>query len=191
MKDFFTSTDLGSSLSLDLALSSPPKKLRHILLETLHRLYPSEAARPLASSLMTCMLEVVRSDNEENAVQALKIIIDLHRTHKAVLEEHVQPFLNLVQTLYTNMKDTVKEAFGEAKEGGTTGQVSFLFLSLWLRDWMDRFDPTLPPLIEYVLTLSLALFLVYFLNPQSNSRPTLPWQPLLQLENQLLVVKVL
>lgn len=187
MKDFFTSTDLGSSLSLDLALSSPPKKLRHILLETLHRLYPSEAARPFASSLMTCMLEVVRSDNEENAVQALKIIIDLHRTHKAVLEEHVQPFLNLVQTLYTNMKDTVKEAFGEAKEGGTTGQVSFL----WLRDWFDRFRPTLPPLIESVLTLSLALFLVYFLNPRSYSLPTLPWQPLLQLENQLLVVKVL
>lgn len=118
---------------------------------------------------MVCMLEVVRSDNEENAVQALKIIIDLHRNHKAVLEEHVQPFLTLVQTLYTNMKDTVKEAFGEAKEGSGNGQVSYYSSKKMISSF--QINSTFLPIFD--------------------SLPTLLWQLLLQLENQQLVAKVL
>ncbi|PWN50372.1 hypothetical protein IE53DRAFT_368968 [Violaceomyces palustris] len=90
---------------------SVEQRLRHCLVETIHRLPQHELARPYAVSLMTAMLGVLRDDNEDNATIALKVIIDLHRSFKAVLQEQVQPFLELVKALYGNMKNTVEEAF--------------------------------------------------------------------------------
>lgn len=90
---------------------APEQRLRHIVLETTHRLPQQEVLKPYADTLMTAMLNVLRDDNEDNAVLALKVIIDLHRSFKAVLQDQVQPFLELVKKLYTNMKNTVEQAF--------------------------------------------------------------------------------
>ncbi|EST09240.1 PIK-related kinase, FAT [Kalmanozyma brasiliensis GHG001] len=87
------------------------QRLRHIILETTHRLPQQEVLKPYADILMTAMLNVLRDDNEDNAVLALKVIIDLHRSFKAVLQDQVQPFLELVKKLYSNMKNTVEQAF--------------------------------------------------------------------------------
>ncbi|GAC95952.1 phosphatidylinositol kinase [Pseudozyma hubeiensis SY62] len=90
---------------------APEQRLRHIVLETTHRLPQQEVLKPYADTLMTAMLNVLRDDNEDNAVLALKVIIDLHRSFKAVLQDQVQPFLELVKKLYANMKNTVEQAF--------------------------------------------------------------------------------
>lgn len=102
---------LLDSTPCSFTADAPEQRLRHILLETTHRLPQQEVLKPYADSLMTAMLNVLRDDNEDNAVLALKVIIDLHRSFKAVLQDQVQPFLEIVKKLYANMKNTVEHAF--------------------------------------------------------------------------------
>ncbi|KAN0059794.1 transcription-associated protein 1 [Thecaphora frezii] len=106
-----TYVELLSSIPCNFSSDALEQRLRHITVETIHRLPQHEMAKPYANTLMTSMLGVLRDDNEENAVVALKVIIDLHRSFKAVLQEQVQPFLELVKKLYSNMSNTVEEAF--------------------------------------------------------------------------------
>lgn len=92
------------------------------ILETLHRLPQFEPARPYAKDLMRMMVNVVREDNEENAVVGIKVIIDLHRHLKSELEAEVAPFLQLVGDLYKNFKKSVALAFeGEARASKVEG----------------------------------------------------------------------
>ncbi|CAG8473496.1 8844_t:CDS:10, partial [Racocetra fulgida] len=52
-----------------------------------------------------------QKENEDNAVICLKIIIDLHRSYKHQLVDLVKPFLDIVQEMYKNMEQTVKDSF--------------------------------------------------------------------------------
>ncbi|EPQ29591.1 uncharacterized protein PFL1_02810 [Pseudozyma flocculosa PF-1] len=106
-----TYIELLASIPCSFSADAIEQRLRHVVVETIHRLPQHELVKPFADGLMTSMLNVLRQDNEENAVVALKVIIDLHRSFKAVLQEQVQPFLELVKTLYTSMGTTVEEAF--------------------------------------------------------------------------------
>jgi len=56
-------------------------------------------------------MQIVRTDNEENAVLSLKIMIDLHRNYKTVVADQVQPFLDFVFEMYQSMPTIVKDAF--------------------------------------------------------------------------------
>jgi transformation/transcription domain-associated protein len=56
-------------------------------------------------------MHILRTDNEENAVLSLKIMIDLHRNYKTVVADQVQPFLDFVFEMYQSMPAIVKEAF--------------------------------------------------------------------------------
>lgn len=56
-------------------------------------------------------MKILRVENEDNAVVCVKIIIDLHRSFRQVLEDQVQPFLDIVQEIFQNMEQTVKDSF--------------------------------------------------------------------------------
>jgi transformation/transcription domain-associated protein len=58
---------------------------------------------------------VLRNDNEENVVLALKILLELYRDFKNILEDHVQSFLDFVKDLYRNMPYAVDVAFNADK----------------------------------------------------------------------------
>jgi len=60
---------------------------------------------------MALLMQIIKTDNEDNAVLALKIMIDLHRHYKVVVADQVQPFLDFVFEMYGNMPNIVKEAF--------------------------------------------------------------------------------
>ena len=60
---------------------------------------------------MTLLMQMLRTDNEENAVLSLKIMIDLHRNYKTVVADQVQPFLDFVFEMYQSMPIIVKDAF--------------------------------------------------------------------------------
>ncbi|KAG9303929.1 hypothetical protein G9A89_005839 [Geosiphon pyriformis] len=98
------------------------QKLRNVILETLHRLPQNEALRPYSSDLLKLIMHLLRTDNEENAVICLKIIIDLHRSYKHQLEDQVQPFLDIVQEMYRNMEQTVHEVFDNMATPSTVPQ---------------------------------------------------------------------
>lgn len=56
-------------------------------------------------------MKILLVENEDNAVVCVKIIIDLHRSFRQVLEDQVQPFLDIVQEIFQNMEQTVHDSF--------------------------------------------------------------------------------
>ena len=87
------------------------QKLRNFLIELLHRLPLNDTFKPFATSTIELLLDVLQNDNEENAVLALKVTMDIYKSYKSLLEDQVQPFLDYVQELYKNMPLTVKDYF--------------------------------------------------------------------------------
>ncbi|CEH17271.1 Histone acetyltransferase SAGA, TRRAP/TRA1 component, PI-3 kinase superfamily [Ceraceosorus bombacis] len=111
-----------ASVPCSLQPDSHEQRLRHLLLETLHRLPGIERARAQCKPLLRCMMAVMQDDNEENAGLALKVIIDLYRALKTELESEVAPFLKVVAELYKCMKSTVAQAFDpESSASDSTG----------------------------------------------------------------------
>lgn len=88
-----------------------------VLLEILNRVPTTEVLRPFAPSLLQLCMHLLDNDDEENAVIALRIILDLHKTYRAQrpaagpLEGDVQPFLDFVRRVYENFSNTLKESF--------------------------------------------------------------------------------
>nr|CAG8553245.1 5905_t:CDS:10 [Entrophospora candida] len=91
--------------------NSEEQKLRNLYLEILHRLPQNESLRPFAPDLLKLVMNLLKKENEDNAVICLKIIIELHRCHKNLLEDQVQPFLDIVKEMYANMEKAVRDAF--------------------------------------------------------------------------------
>ncbi|KAJ3022967.1 hypothetical protein HKX48_004725 [Thoreauomyces humboldtii] len=69
---------------------------------------------------MNALMRVLKDDNEENAALCLKVLVDLHKAYKPILEEWVQPFYATVQQMYKHMEETLKETF-EDSPVSTTG----------------------------------------------------------------------
>ncbi|GAN05230.1 conserved hypothetical protein [Mucor ambiguus] len=91
--------------------NAPEQKLRNILLEIIYRLPQTEALKEYVPDLCKALMKILRVENEDNAVVCVKIIIDLHRSFRQVLEDQVLPFLEIVQEIFQNMEQTVKDAF--------------------------------------------------------------------------------
>jgi transformation/transcription domain-associated protein len=96
----------------------PEHRIRLLILEIINRLPNNhEALRAHAIEANSVLMNILENDNEENALVALRIFIDLHRNFRAVLEEkEVQPFLDFVVNLYENLPTTVHEIF-DARNG--------------------------------------------------------------------------
>jgi transformation/transcription domain-associated protein len=105
-------------------LCGTEQKLRNTILEILHRLPQTEPLKEYAPELCRTLLQLMRVENEDNAVVCVKIIIDLHRAFKHVLEDQVQPFLDVVQEIYQNMEQAVKDAFDNPGTPASAATVS-------------------------------------------------------------------
>lgn len=86
-------------------------KTRSIVLEILGRLPHNEYLRPYAPRLLHLVMEVLRTDNEVNAVNAIHIIFDLHKNFRTTLESDVQPFMDFVRQLYATFGEAIASAF--------------------------------------------------------------------------------
>uniref|UniRef100_A0A6U0LAK3 Non-specific serine/threonine protein kinase n=1 Tax=Percolomonas cosmopolitus TaxID=63605 RepID=A0A6U0LAK3_9EUKA len=101
--------------------SDPQQQIRNNVLEVIQRLPPNEHLEQYAKPLMAQIIDVLQNDNEINAVQAVKIIMELYKAFRLHLEEYAQPFLQFVDTLYANFKlivqDTLKNPTTEKAKG--------------------------------------------------------------------------
>lgn len=86
---------------------------RHLLLEALHRLPQHEPLKAHASDLMALLLKIMETDNEDHAIIALKIIIELHRNYKDAIGSTTADFLGLVKGVYENMEEVIATTFGD------------------------------------------------------------------------------
>lgn len=70
-------------------------KFRHVILEILHRLPNNEVLKPYNQELLLLVMSVVDSDNEDNAIQGLRVVFDLQKNYRPQLESEVPRFLQV------------------------------------------------------------------------------------------------
>lgn len=104
--------------------------MRNIILEIIYRLPQTEALKEYVPELCKALMKILRVENEDNAVVCVKIIIDLHRSFRQVLEDQVQPFLDIVQEIFQNMEQTVKDSFDNPDQITTVSVIYSLFISV-------------------------------------------------------------
>ena len=92
-------------------MAGDENKLRNLVLEICHRLPTNDVLRPYVKPLVKLTMDVLVTDNEQNATVCIKILFDLHKVYKPTLEAAVQPFLNFVISLYERMEGNVEKAF--------------------------------------------------------------------------------
>ena len=104
---------------------TPSQRLRNTVLETIHRLpMSSEAVRPYLAELVDLLMNLVRVENEDNAVLCMKSIMDIQRGQTEATGSKVQPFLDLIKEMFDGMSQTVKDTFdapSAAPNGGGGG----------------------------------------------------------------------
>ncbi|KAJ2262807.1 transcription-associated protein 1 [Coemansia sp. RSA 376] len=88
--------------------SAPEQKLRSTILEIIQRIPHSEVFRPIVLEVVTTLLSLVKIENEDNAVVCLKIIYELHRMYRQLLESVAGPFLELAAEIYRNADQMLK-----------------------------------------------------------------------------------
>jgi transformation/transcription domain-associated protein len=83
-----------------------------------------EAVEPFAEEIVDVLMELVRIENEDNAVLCMKAIMDLERHHHKATQSKVQPFLDLIQEMFQMMDQVVKDTFDTTAQGSTPGMPS-------------------------------------------------------------------
>ncbi|GAB1314252.1 transcription-associated protein 1 [Madurella fahalii] len=101
------------------------QKLRNCVLEILHRLptspSPPEPFEPYAEETVDLLMNLVRTDNEDNAVLCVKIISDIMRHQPKLLSAKVQTFLSLIQELFDQLDKVVRELLDNTSSVGPPG----------------------------------------------------------------------
>lgn len=92
---------------------SPEHKLRNSILEILHRSIMNDTFQPYSEEILDSLTKILVDENEDNGVLCMKIITSLHKAYKTKLSEKVQPFVDIINQIYDNMDQTVKDVFAQ------------------------------------------------------------------------------
>ncbi|EJD48939.1 hypothetical protein AURDEDRAFT_150681 [Auricularia subglabra TFB-10046 SS5] len=92
---------------------TPDQQLRHGLLELCHRHPHQDAFKQLVPAMAAAVLHVMRVDNEDNAVVALKIFSELARSYKQLTESHMAAFVEFFIELLNRFDQVADEIFSE------------------------------------------------------------------------------
>lgn len=86
---------LSNYLYLSQMVDNKVNKFRHVILEILHRLPNNEVLKPHVQELLLLVMTVVDTDNEDNAIQGLRVVFDLQKNYRPQLESEVPRFLQV------------------------------------------------------------------------------------------------
>ncbi|KAL2262033.1 hypothetical protein VTK26DRAFT_2665 [Humicola hyalothermophila] len=104
------------------------QKLRNCVLEIFHRLptsqTPPEPFEPYALEVVDLLMDLVRTDNEDNAVLCVKIVSDIMRHQHKIMGGKVQIFLSLIQELFEQLDKVVREQLDNTSSTGPPGPPS-------------------------------------------------------------------
>lgn len=79
------------------------QQVRKIILEMIHRLPTSELIRPHVKQIIVLAIKLLQTDNEENVLVCLRIIIDIHKQYRPPFHPEIQDFLSYVKTIYSDL----------------------------------------------------------------------------------------
>lgn len=88
-------------------------QFRRVLLEIINRLPVNEAIRPHVTPIFSCMLHILRNDNEENGAVACKTLLDIIRGYRILTDECLSEFVAIFQEGLRNMKALVEQVLSE------------------------------------------------------------------------------
>ncbi|KAF8165306.1 hypothetical protein B0H34DRAFT_232712 [Crassisporium funariophilum] len=88
-------------------------QFRRVLFEILNRLPVNDAVRSHVNSIFSCMLHILRHDNEENGATACKTLVDLVRSYRSLTEEGLSEFVAIFQEVFRRMKGLVDQFLSE------------------------------------------------------------------------------
>ena len=91
--------------------NSPEQKLRFLILDIIHRLPYNETFQPYAVTVSDNLMEILKTDNEENGLQCMKIITSLHKAYKNYLSSKVEEYMEYLKSIYGNLSQLVEEQF--------------------------------------------------------------------------------
>ena len=66
---------------------------------------------PYAADIVDTLMDLVRVENEDNAVLCMKTIMDLERHQTTATASKIQPFLDLIQEMFQMMEQVVNDTF--------------------------------------------------------------------------------
>ncbi|XP_028408078.1 transformation/transcription domain-associated protein-like isoform X2 [Dendronephthya gigantea] len=96
------------------------QQLRKLILEIIHRIPTNDHLRPHYKNILTAMFHLLESENEENVLVCLRIIIELHRQFRPPMQTEIQHFLHFVKNIYKELPINIKSSF-EVVQITTTG----------------------------------------------------------------------
>lgn len=81
----------------------------------------ADALKPFAAGIVDLLMNLVRIENEDNAVLCMKTIMDLERYQTEATAGKVQPFLDLIQEMFETMEQVVRDTFDSPPQGTAAG----------------------------------------------------------------------
>lgn len=87
------------------------QQLRKLILEMIHRLPSNEQLKVHLRPILFLMFRLLETDNEENVMVCLRIIIELHKTFRPQFSPEIQKFLQFVKNMYRDLPNHMKKIF--------------------------------------------------------------------------------
>ncbi|XP_043599030.1 transformation/transcription domain-associated protein isoform X1 [Bombus pyrosoma] len=87
------------------------QQVRKLILEMIHRLPSNEYLRPYVKQILSLMSKLLETDNEENVLVCLRIIIELHKQYKPTFNPEIQYFLQFVKSVYSELPKNLPKIF--------------------------------------------------------------------------------
>jgi transformation/transcription domain-associated protein len=87
------------------------QQVRKFILEMIHRLPTSEIVRPYVKPILVLTLKLLQTDNEENVLICLRIIIDIHKQYRPPFHPELKEFLTYVKNVYSDLPKNVDRIF--------------------------------------------------------------------------------
>lgn len=99
------------TIPISFTSNSSEQKLRFLILDILHRFPFNETFQPHAIDVSDNLMEILKTDNEENGLQCMKIITSLHKSYKNYMSSKVEEYMEFLKTIYENFGQLVEEQF--------------------------------------------------------------------------------
>ena len=96
-------------------------KLRNSIVEILHRLPQNQTLKEHVEKLLLLCTDVLKNDNELNALVALRVIFDVHKNFRPQLEDKLKARLTATGDDFASGEDLIKRCGYRVDPRGTVG----------------------------------------------------------------------
>ncbi|XP_035793214.1 transcription-associated protein 1-like isoform X2 [Anopheles albimanus] len=79
------------------------QQVRKLILEMIHRLPNSEHVRQYVKPIIVLMIKLLHTENEENVLVCLRILIDIHKQYRPPFHTEILDFLSYLKKIYTDL----------------------------------------------------------------------------------------